>query len=670
MQLEIKGGNVSKSSGNNAQISAAGLGTIGGWIEPVHNIPTEVRGLPDGQHDDDDANAACRQPLVPIQDSANIELETSQNCVSDSSNSLKNNISKEERSLSQEKTFYNLSTNRPDVTSEVSSDCEKLWPNLSNQTALLKDLPTLGMSLSKFSSLKDGQSNGHSSLSLPNLEEEGACSLPLNQPLVSCPLDVLPTDTPSSVRSMVTHEGHHPDILDMRQSSQDENSSLRLSLNAEFPPHSEERKDLEQNHRALPDADHLLPDIQKEVSLLPDLMSASNNSSVGMALDMPQIAEISNPAIVTENTLNCLCRSDEPAIVQESQSSNRIPEVVNVHQSTEHNIFQKDKLMEMQRSNLTLNENNSSSIPFDNLNESFHSRDNQENENICNEIKQSSKVSSLAFLPDISASCADVNVSINRQSIDDSQINTDRSEVHTIRFDPCANIDETELDAELEELEKEQVALQGAYNNSGFHSHQGATHHAGGQVTVSCEPTINTNSTITTIQQAVSISKTDESHNSSLSSEALKETETISTSNYCSSGDEKEGSVEARLNIGDLETNNCQTGCTIVSDSKLEATMGGTCISNEPENELVGNQEIESLYNASLVPTSFNNNETTFQTKPDNSNEVSIETTDTLLLTSNLNDLESASPEHCASSLEQAASLPPVPDSPSRETPG
>lgn len=120
----------------------------------------------------------------------------------------------------------------------------------------------------------------------------------------------------------------HPDVIgvsvnDEAKELQHQIEDNRQIIDIDILPH----KHAENNADLL---DNVILD-DNEKRLLPDLMSYSSNDcdiAVVAAYEYPE------PAIVVENTLSCV-RNDEPALIQENQSGNRIPEVVNIHQTCE-----------------------------------------------------------------------------------------------------------------------------------------------------------------------------------------------------------------------------------------------------------------------------------------------------------------------------------------------
>lgn len=235
--------------------------------------------------------------------------------------------------------------------------------------------------------------------------------------IASRPLDVIPASVPPDRGLANGHEARHPDIIDVWQSGGEGGS----------PPELGEVVD-QGNPRDMP----VEPPAAPEHRLLPDLMA--NNSMEGA-----EGAEYPEPAIVMENALSHL-QLDEPAIVKESQSMGRLPEVANVHQTTEH----QHPPEECQ--NLTGGESDRApGLLEDHMaSVSGESQERQDENSVAPENVETggaegceSRNEGAPGLPDVS--------------------------VVPLVFSKGADMADADLDAELAELEEEQSRLQGAY---------------------------------------------------------------------------------------------------------------------------------------------------------------------------------------------------------------
>lgn len=250
----------------------AGLGAFGGWSEPLQPQvvapagdgvrgwcgmsqqplpqPPRARSPPDGQNDDTQAPAACSQHPPSI--------------------------------VKEDVVDANAHPSNPPGSSA-------LWPALASQPSLRGSYVPPG----------DARLVSPPEPPLAALGEAGGCG----------GLDVVPASVPPDRGLAGGHEGRHPDIIDVWQSSGDgPPPAVQPSPSPPGPPPS---SGLAEGGR-----------VGQEVPRLPDLMGGSSLE----------------PAIVVENTLaqpHPHSRPQDPAIVVESRPAHRLPEVANVHQTAE-----------------------------------------------------------------------------------------------------------------------------------------------------------------------------------------------------------------------------------------------------------------------------------------------------------------------------------------------
>uniref|UniRef100_A0A0P4WC83 FYVE-type domain-containing protein n=1 Tax=Scylla olivacea TaxID=85551 RepID=A0A0P4WC83_SCYOL len=250
----------------------AGLGAFGGWSEPLQPQvvapagdgvrgwcgmsqqplpqPPRARSPPDGQNDDTQAPAACSQHPPSI--------------------------------VKEDVVDANAHPSNPPGSSA-------LWPALASQPSLRGSYIPPG----------DARLVSPPEPPLAALGEAGGCG----------GLDVVPASVPPDRGLAGGHEGRHPDIIDVWQSSGDgPPPAVQPSPSPPGPPPS---SGLAEGGR-----------VGQEVPRLPDLMGGSSLE----------------PAIVVENTLaqpHPHSRPQDPAIVVESRPAHRLPEVANVHQTAE-----------------------------------------------------------------------------------------------------------------------------------------------------------------------------------------------------------------------------------------------------------------------------------------------------------------------------------------------
>lgn len=245
----------------------AGLGAFGGWSEPlqpqvvapagdgvrgwcgVGQQPPRARSPPDGQNDDTQAPAACSQHPPPIAKEDVVDASA-----------------------------------HPANPSGPSA----LWPALASPPSLRGSYGPPG----------DARLVSPPEPPLAALGEAGGCG----------GLDVVPASVPPDRGLAGGHEGRHPDIIDVWQSSGDgPPPAVQPSPSPPGPPPSS----------GVTDGGR----VGQEVPRLPDLMGSSLE-----------------PAIVVENTLaqpHPHSRLQDPAIVVESRPAHHLPEVANVHQTAE-----------------------------------------------------------------------------------------------------------------------------------------------------------------------------------------------------------------------------------------------------------------------------------------------------------------------------------------------
>ena len=161
-----------------------------------------------------------------------------------------------------------------------------------------------------------------------------------------------------------------------------------------------------------------------EPRLLPDLMVGNNDDLIHHD---PSI-DFAEPAVVAENTLAGL-NSNEPALVQESQSCHRVPEIVNIHQTCEAGRIAR--------------------AVEGSINEELEAASGAENVAIGVDLVEESVPRSQNVPRDVQLS--------------EAAAEEQNAMPAPIAFNPNIPINELDLEAELAELEEEQANLQGAY---------------------------------------------------------------------------------------------------------------------------------------------------------------------------------------------------------------
>ncbi|KAF2359595.1 Smad anchor for receptor activation Smad-binding domain [Trinorchestia longiramus] len=237
------------------------------------------------------------------------------------------------------------------------------------------------------------------------------------------PLDVV-TGAPSLARPSTRQEAgsRHPDVIDVPQQMEEDS------------PQNDDVLPLNNADEAIDNVDEELnpiPDLNDprvhEARLLPDLMT--NNGDLPHRRTSDDLPE---PAIVAENAVPS--HSSGPALVQESQSRYGIPEVANVHQTVEASACALTQPTNADSCS-TVDLVHASSSPsylwnYDNGSSSIKHPD-EPNSNEIVECEQSVSSNPSPHVP--------------------------------IAFNPDVDINESDLQAELAELEEEQALLQGAY---------------------------------------------------------------------------------------------------------------------------------------------------------------------------------------------------------------
>ncbi|KAK4319824.1 hypothetical protein Pmani_009271 [Petrolisthes manimaculis] len=236
--------------------------------------------------------------------------------------------------------------------------------------------------------------------------------------IASRPLDVIPASVPPDRGLANGHEARHPDIIDVWQSGGEGGSSPELGeiVDQGSPRNVSVEQPAPPEHR-----------------LLPDLMA--NNSMEGA-----EGTEYPEPAIVMENALSRL-QLDEPAIVQESQSMGRLPEVANVHQTTEHQHppeESQDPIGAEADRTPGLLEDHMATVSSENQDKPDEHSDTPEHLESGGSEGCENRNEGVPGLPDVSV-------------------------VVPLAFSKGADLADADLDAELAELEEEQSRLQGAY---------------------------------------------------------------------------------------------------------------------------------------------------------------------------------------------------------------
>lgn len=187
--------------------------------------------------------------------------------------------------------------------------------------------------------------------------------------------------------------------------------------------------------------------------LLPDIMTDNGGDTSAAGGN-----EWAEPAIVMENTLSFLT-NNEPALVQESQTNNRIPELVNIHQTYESAADYQN--------NPTNNRTEQCDVVGTSYSQAGRLSDGFNQVDLVNNstpvylpvvpMENCDRVSSLTTNSDI----PDVDRNYSNPASNDSGDHPEQ--VINLIFNPHADIPNIDLEAELAELEEEQAALQGAY---------------------------------------------------------------------------------------------------------------------------------------------------------------------------------------------------------------
>ncbi|XP_047499794.1 zinc finger FYVE domain-containing protein 9-like isoform X5 [Penaeus chinensis] len=286
--------------------------------------------------------------------------------------------------------------------------------------------------------------------------------------IASRPLDVVPASVPPDRGLASGHETRHPDIIDVWQSGVEGGAmgpptSVTSSL---MGTEQSENIDSEYDERGrvVHNVDHSERENsveQQEHRLLPDLMSMNSVDSSGTSEGAGCVPDYPEPAIVMENALSDL-QMNEPAIVMESQSCSRIPEVVNVHQTAEQQGYGENQLLVSRNTVSSPSVSNTVSqapteegatvndvpgILQDHVSPVCDNVDRLQAANALDSERLESQATSQGSLPDVS----DVNPA-------------------PVTFSKDVAIDDADLDAELAELEEEQFRLQGAYGGNTYQS--------------------------------------------------------------------------------------------------------------------------------------------------------------------------------------------------------
>uniref|UniRef100_A0A6A7G1P4 Zinc finger FYVE domain-containing protein 16-like n=1 Tax=Hirondellea gigas TaxID=1518452 RepID=A0A6A7G1P4_9CRUS len=206
-----------------------------------------------------------------------------------------------------------------------------------------------------------------------------------------------------------------------------------------------------------PHARENIPNVNDHQRLLPDLMADNNaddhhnNNEEGSHVD---------PAIVAENTLACHT-NNEPALVQESQTCNRIPEVVNVHQSCEAGTAHTTARIDDVSAGATICDivggieafNSVCSVDAAGAGGQYNRAQEDLNDRV--DQRRSTSDGVLIQVESNESNRASAGVAASQQHVQKPM---------PVVFDPNQAIgDDIDLEAELAELEEEQAILQGAY---------------------------------------------------------------------------------------------------------------------------------------------------------------------------------------------------------------
>lgn len=479
-----------------------GLGAFGGWSEPLQpqaagprpgeqpwcgavmggiSQPPGTRSPPDGQNDDSQQAVACSSPQSTLPFHQKLQFQPQQLIHQPH---IRNVPAAGVRS-------EGLSANQPSGAGEV------LWPAMAVSAAdMPPNLPPPEQPEAaplEDSSIKqpveDANSAGSETQKVPqepyvpeeydgnvrvgdivseepgSLEEKELVCGGLDV-IASRPLDVVPASVPPDRGLASGHETRHPDIIDVWQSGVEGGAmgpptSVSSSL---MGTEQSENSEYDERGRVVHNVDHSERENsveQQEHRLLPDLMSMNSVDSSGTSEGAGCVPDYPEPAIVMENALSDL-QMNEPAIVMESQSCSRIPEVVNVHQTAEQQGHGENQLLV--------------------------SRNTVSSPSVSNTVSQAPTEEGAAvndvpgILQDhVSPVCDNVDRLQAANALDSERIESqatpqgslpDVSDVNPapVTFSKDVAIDDADLDAELAELEEEQFRLQGAYGGNTYQS--------------------------------------------------------------------------------------------------------------------------------------------------------------------------------------------------------
>ncbi|XP_042860143.1 uncharacterized protein LOC122245989 isoform X2 [Penaeus japonicus] len=482
-----------------------GLGAFGGWSEPLQpqaagpkpgeqpwcgavmggiSQPPGTRSPPDGQNDDSQQAVACSnpQPTLPFHQKLQFQPQQLPH---------QSHISDVPAAGVRTEGFP---SNQPSGTGEV------LWPAMAVSAAdIPQNLPHPPEQpeavSSEDSSIKQSHEEANSAGSeVRKAPQEPFCpedydgnvrlgDLVAEEPgsleekdlvcggldvIASRPLDVVPASVPPDRGLASGHETRHPDIIDVWQSGVEGGAMgppTSVSSSLMGTEQSENiGSEYEERGQVVHNVDHSERENsleQQEHRLLPDLMSMNSIDSSGTSEGASCIPDYPEPAIVMENALSDL-QMNEPAIVMESQSCSRIPEVVNVHQTAEqqghgenHLVVSRNTVASPSVSNTVSQApaeegaavNDVPGILQDHVSPVCDNVDRLQAANALDSERLESQATPQGSLPDVS----DVNPV-------------------PVTFNKDVAIDDADLDAELAELEEEQFRLQGAYGGNTYQS--------------------------------------------------------------------------------------------------------------------------------------------------------------------------------------------------------
>ena len=454
------------------------LGAIGGWSEctvqnTIPNVlqPVGIRSPADGQADDDTAHFHHTTQSKPLSN-ANSHDDT----IGLPSNFSLSNPQSQQPPPTQKLPWLSMAGNHIGGQDEASlpelrhpdgsEDIEDLNPSNLNPINIPADL-TVRQNRSEFLEGADSINHQESNNILQNPSSMSSARPDLGNagrepnfipPTVrnhsvdvvcSQPLDVIPRRMSADIIECSGQDSNHPDVIGISNSNSEsahsnshDNNPHMFPSNIDNSYRTNQIQNNEPSPPSLPVVDSL-PQILQEHRLLPDLMSM--NADNFPQADEPS-DELPEPAIVTENALQG-AHTNEPAIVMESQSLNRIPEVVNVHRTAEQGLQENIHCYQDPNSAISLN-SGASNFPNEAIN------------NICDNMNNEEPQVCSVNVPE-----CDPSRPVNCNLPDISVVNS-----VPISFNPCADISDADLDAELAELEEEQAILQGAYGNNVFHS--------------------------------------------------------------------------------------------------------------------------------------------------------------------------------------------------------